>query len=48
MICTKDILLTDEYIKLADCEHTFHRICLIHRVAQFSKKKFFLTEEEQK
>ena len=45
-LCQKDILLTDEYIKLIDCNHIYHRICMIHRVAAATEKKFFLTEDE--
>ena len=45
-LCLKDILLTDEYIKLWNCNHLYHRICMIHKVATATDKKFFLTEIE--
>jgi len=47
-ICSEDVLVTDEYIRLLDCNHTFHRICLIHSIAEITSKRFFLTRREQK
>ena len=31
-ICEQTILVTDEYIRLLDCNHVYHRICLIHSI----------------
>ena len=45
-ICSKAVMVTDEYIRLADCLHVFHRICLIHRQAQKTDKKIFLSKQE--
>ena len=45
-LCRKDVMLTDEYIRLTDCCHIFHRICMIHKLARLTDKKFFLTEDE--
>ena len=42
------MLVTDEYIRLLDCNHIYHRICLIHKIAQLTNKRFFLTRKEQK
>jgi len=42
-LCQKGILITDEYIRLQDCQHIFHRICLIHKLVKETDKKFFLT-----
>jgi hypothetical protein len=41
-------LITDEYIRLLDCNHIYHRICLIHYIAELTSKRFFLTRIEQK
>ena len=41
------MLVTDEYIRLMDCHHIYHRICLIHHIAQVTNKRFFLTRQEQ-
>jgi hypothetical protein len=40
--------VTDEYIRMLDCNHIFHRICLIHSIAELTSKRFFLTRQEQK
>ena len=48
LICGKDIFLTDEYLKLLDCDHSYHRICMIHHLAQVTDKKFFMTDNEIK
>lgn len=47
-ICQQNILITDEYIRLLDCNHIYHRICLIHSIAELTSKRFFLTRKEQK
>lgn len=47
-ICSQDVLVTDEYIRMLDCNHIFHRICLIHQIAELTQKRFFLTRKEQK
>jgi hypothetical protein len=47
-ICKQKILITDEYIRLLDCNHIYHRICLIHYIAELTSKRFFLTRNEQK
>lgn len=47
-ICEKEVLITDEYIRLLDCNHIYHRICLIHHIAEMTNKRFFLTRQEQK
>lgn len=47
-ICLQNILITDEYIRLLDCNHIYHRICLIHSIAELTSKRFFLTRKEQK
>ena len=39
---------TDEYIRLLDCNHLFHRVCLIRHLAEMTNKRFFLTRREQK
>ena len=41
-------MITDEFIRLLDCNHLFHRICLIHWIAELTSKRFFLTRKEQK
>mmetsp|Transcript_21834 Transcript_21834/g.33801 ORF Transcript_21834/g.33801 Transcript_21834/m.33801 type:complete len:206 (-) Transcript_21834:1472-2089(-) len=47
-ICSENVRVTDEYIRLLDCNHVFHRICLIHSIAELTSKRFFLTRQEQK
>lgn len=47
-VCKQQILITDEYIRLLDCNHVYHRICLIHYIAELTSKRFFLTRNEQK
>lgn len=47
-ICKQCVLVSDEYIKLLDCNHIYHRICMIHFIAQVTNKRFFLTRKEQK
>ena len=47
-ICNGMVLITDEYIRLLDCNHIYHRICLIHSIAELTQKRFFLTRREQK
>lgn len=42
------MLVSDEYIRLLDCSHIYHRICMIHFVAQVTNKRFFLTKKEQR
>jgi len=46
-ICQQCVLITDEYIRLLDCNHIYHRICMIHSIAQVTNKRFFLTPKEQ-
>jgi hypothetical protein len=45
-ICNKGVLIIHEYIRLLDCNHIFHRICLIHKIAQLTSKRFFMTRKE--
>ena len=45
-ICSKSVLIIHEYIRLLDCNHIFHRICLIHKIAQLTSKRFFMTRKE--
>ena len=40
--------MTDEYIRLLDCNHMYHRVCLIRNLAEMTNKRFFLTRREQK
>lgn len=47
-LCDKELHITDEFIRLLDCNHIYHRICLIHHIADLTKKRFFLTRREQK
>ena len=47
-LCKSNVLITDEYIRLLDCNHIYHRICLIHFIAELTSKRFFLTRKEQK
>lgn len=46
-ICGQCVMITDEYIRLLDCNHIYHRICMIHSIAQATSKRFFLTRKEQ-
>ena len=47
-ICKQSVYVSDEYIRLLDCSHIYHRICMIHNVASLTNKRFFLTRMEQK
>lgn len=47
-LCGKSVKVTDEFIRLLDCNHVYHRICLIQAVAQLTNKRFFLTKQERK
>jgi hypothetical protein len=47
-LCNQPILITEEYIRLLDCHHLYHRLCLIRRVVEASQKRFFMTRREQK
>lgn len=47
-LCKKTVKVTDEFIRLLDCNHVFHRICLIQSIAQLTNKRFFLTKQERK
>lgn len=46
-LCNKPIEITEEFIRLLDCNHLYHRICLIHRIVELTSKRFFLTRKEQ-
>ena len=46
-ICKQNILVTDEHIRLLDCNHIYHRICMIHSISLKTGKRFFLTRKEQ-
>lgn len=45
-LCNKPILITEEFIRLLDCQHLYHRLCLIRRVVEASQKRFFMTRRE--
>lgn len=46
-ICRQFVLVTDEFIRILDCNHIYHRICMIHHVAKVTNKRFFLTKKER-
>jgi hypothetical protein len=46
-LCKQCVLVSDEFIRLLDCNHIYHRICMIHNVASVTNKRFFLTRNEQ-